>query len=42
MAGIVDYTIIESFETEEGVKLNRANYCDFMDKTFFACPSFVV
>ena len=35
-AGIVDQTIIRPFKFDEGVKLNSANYCDFMDKTFFA------
>ena len=33
---IVDQTIIGLFEVDEGVKLNSANNCDFMDKTFFA------
>ena len=34
-AGIVIQIIIESFKINEGVKLNGANYCGFMDKTFF-------
>ena len=33
---IADQTVIESIKVDEGVKLNRANFCDFMDKTFFA------
>ena len=35
-AGIVNKTIIGWFKVNERVKLNNANYCDFMDKTFFA------
>ena len=35
-AGIVDQTIIGPFKIDEGVWLDSANYCDFMDKTFFA------
>lgn len=34
--GIVDQTIISSFKVDEAVKLNSANYCNFMNKTFFA------
>ena len=34
--GIIDQTISGSFKVEEEVKLNSANYCDFMDKTLFA------
>ena len=33
-AGIIDQTIIGQFN--EGVKLNSANFDDFMNKTFFA------
>ena len=36
-AEIVDQTIIRPFKIYEGIKLNSANYCDLMDKTFFAC-----
>ena len=36
-AGIVNQTTIEWFKVNEGIKLNCANYCNFMDKTFFAC-----
>ena len=36
MAIIVGQTIVGPFNVYEGVKLNSANYCDFMDKTFFA------
>ena len=35
-AGIVDETIIRPFKVDEGVKLNSANCCDFMDKTIFS------
>ena len=35
-AGIVDQTFTGLFQVNEGVKLNSANYCDFMDKIFFA------
>ena len=31
----VDQTIIETFKVDEGVKLNRANNSNFIDKTFF-------
>ena len=34
-AGNVDQTIIEPFKVNEGVKMNNANYCNFMDKTLF-------
>ena len=27
--------IIGSFNINEGIELNTANYCDFMDKTYF-------
>ena len=33
--GIVDQIIIGPFKVDEGVKLDSANYCDFMAKTFF-------
>ena len=33
---IVNQTIFEPFEVDKRDKMNRANYCDFMDKTFFA------
>ena len=35
--GIVIWTISGPFKVDEAVKLNSANYWDFMDKTFFAC-----
>ena len=34
-AGIVDRTIIGPFRVDEGVKLNSASYCEFLEKTFF-------
>lgn len=34
-AGIADQTNIGPFKVDEGVKLNNANYWDFMYKTFF-------
>ena len=34
--GIVDQTIIGLSKVDEGVKGNSVNYCDFLDKTFFA------
>ena len=34
-AVVVDQTIIGPFKVDEGVKLNAANYCNLMDKTFF-------
>ena len=33
---ILDQTIIRLSKVDEGVKLNSDNYCNFMDKTFFA------
>ena len=36
MAGIVNQTITGPFKVNEKVKLNSANYCDFMNKTFLA------
>ena len=38
-AGIIDQTNIEPFKVNKGVKLNSANYRNFMDKTFFAFTS---
>ncbi len=35
-AGIVDQTIVGLSKIDEGVKLNYANYCNFIDKNFFA------
>ena len=35
-AGIVNQIIIRSFIVDEGVKLNSADYCNSMDKIFFA------
>ena len=35
-AGINDQTMIGPFIVNEEVKLNSANKCDFMNKTFFA------
>ena len=40
-AGIVDQTINRLFKVDEGVKLNSANYCDFM-KTLFVGYKFRV
>ena len=34
-AGIVDRTIIGPLKIDEGVKLNSASYCEFLEKTFF-------
>ena len=34
-AGIVDEAIIRPFKVDEGVEMINANYCNFMDKTFF-------
>ena len=34
-AGSVDQTITEPFKVDEGVKVNRTNYYDFIAKTFF-------
>ena len=34
-AGIVNQTIIGPFKVDEGIKVNNANYYDFMDKAFF-------
>ena len=33
---ILDQTIIGPFKVE-GVEMNSTNYCDLMDKIFFAC-----
>ena len=33
--GIVDQTIIRPFKVDERVKLNGADYCNLMNKTFF-------
>ena len=33
---IVDQTIIGLFKLDKGVKLNKGNYYNFKDKTFFA------
>ena len=33
-AGMVDRTIIGPFRVDEGVKLNSASYCEFLEKTF--------
>ena len=35
-AGIVNQIIIGLFWADEGLKLNSANFCDFIDKIFFA------
>ena len=34
-AGIVDRTIIGPFKIDEGVKINSASYCAFLEMTFF-------
>ena len=33
--GSVKQTVTEPFQVNEGVKMNSAKYCYFMDKTFF-------
>ena len=35
-AGIVNQTLIGPFKVDEEVKLNSTNYCNFMNKIFFA------
>ena len=38
---IVDKTIIAPFKVDAGVKLNSANYCDFLDKNSFVLYDFL-
>ena len=35
-AGIVNQTITEPYKVNEGIKLNRANYCDLTENIFFS------
>ena len=36
-AGIVNQTIIGPYKVDEGIKLNSANYNNFIDETFQSC-----